>query len=105
SEADKRLRTSVLNLLGTYGQDKETIREAADLLERYRKDHNSVDPNIIDSVLAIVTYNGGIKEYNELLALYKTAQNPEDKSRALSSLAGFRNNKLAQKTLTFAMSK
>jgi hypothetical protein len=105
SEADKRLRASVLSLLGTYGQDKETIKEASDLLESYRKDHRSVGPNIIDSILAVVTYNGGIKEYNEIIGLYKTAQNPEDKSRALTNLAGFRNKQLAQKTLVFAMSK
>jgi puromycin-sensitive aminopeptidase len=105
SEAETHLRNAVLDLLGTYGQDKETIDEASELLDHYRKDHSSVGANIIDSVLTIVTYNGGIKEYNELLSLYKTAQNPEDRNRALFSLAGFRNKQLAQKTLAFAMSK
>jgi puromycin-sensitive aminopeptidase len=105
SEAEKSLRTSVLTLMGTYGQDKQTIKEASDLFESYIKDHKSVGPNITSIVFGIVSYNGGIKEYNEIMALYKSAQNPEDRNRALYSLAGFHNKQLAQKTLAFAMSK
>jgi aminopeptidase 2 len=105
TEADKRLRISVLNILGTYGQDKETIKEARDLFEKYRKDHQSVGVNITDVVFDIVAYNGGIKEYEEMLALYRAAQNPEDKNRALFILSHFRNDQLAKRTLAFAMSK
>ncbi len=105
TEADKQLRISVLNLLGTYGQDKVTIKEAFDLFGQYLKDHKSVGANIIDVVFGIVSYNGSPKEYDQMLALYRSAQNPEDKNRALYHLPGFRKNELAKRTLLFAMSK
>jgi len=104
-EDQKQLRSAALTLLGTYGQDAETIKEASEKLTEYETDHKSVSPNIMETLLNIVTFNGGTKQYDEIIALYKKAQNPEDRDRALSSLSGFRDKQLTRRTIAFAMSK
>jgi puromycin-sensitive aminopeptidase len=100
----KDLRATVLNILGTYGQDKETITEAFTFFHKYMQDHNSVNPDIVPSILQIVAYNGTLKDYEEIENGWKTAKAPEDEKRMLRTLAIFRNPELVAKTLDLIVS-
>ncbi|HEY9677698.1 MAG TPA: M1 family metallopeptidase [Drouetiella sp.] len=103
SETEKSLRTSALRLLGMYGQDPATIKEANALVEKYSKDRKSVSGNVIGTALSITAWNGNVKQYDLIQQLYKTATNPEDKMRALHTLSAFRDPELARRTMDYAM--
>lgn len=103
SEGQTRLRAAIISLLGTYGQDRETIQEASEYFAQYIKDRKTIAPDIVDSVLTIVSYNGGPEAYEKMLALYRTSHIPKDRELALFNLAGFRDKALADKTLNYAI--
>lgn len=105
SQQTKSLRAEVLDLLGRNGQDKATISEAFSLYNKYLKDHNVVNPDLISTVFNIVAYNGGTKEYEQIIQLWKSAKNPADEERALETLVVFRQPDLVRRTQLLAMSK
>ncbi|MBX3138456.1 M1 family metallopeptidase [Candidatus Obscuribacterales bacterium] len=100
----KDLRRSVINLLGTFGQDAETIAEARELYKQYMADRQSVSPDVASAVLTVTTYNGGEKEYEEIIAALKTEKIPELEKRFLSSLTHFAQPELVDKTLNMVLS-
>lgn len=104
-ETVKDLRADVLRLLGTYGQEKQTINEAGERYDSYMKDRESVSADIIGSVLAIVAYNGTDREYEEMKTAWKKAGNPQEEKRFLSALGQFRQTELIAKTLNLALSQ
>jgi len=98
------LRDAVLRNLGTYGQDKETIAEATSLYHRYLNDFRSVNPDLVPSILKIVAFNGGEKEYEEVHAAWRSAKAPEDEKRFLQTLADFKHPALVARTLDLLLS-
>ena len=105
SQQTKELRSSCLDLLGTMGQDKRTIDEAFARFNKYASDRNSINPDLVSTVMRIVAFNGGTKEYEQVLKLWKTAKNPHDEETALSVLSDFHQADLAKRTLALGMSK
>jgi puromycin-sensitive aminopeptidase len=103
-QAEKELRVAVLNVLGTSAQDRRTVEEALAMFRNYLKDRNAVDPDQLPLILQIVTANGGRAEYEELLKLYRSSNNPVEKERALHALPQFRDGALASKTLALGLS-
>ncbi len=105
SQQEKSLRLEILSMLGCSAQDQKTIEEARAFFASYIKERSSVNPDQIGTVIGIVAYNGGQKEYEELLKLYRTAKNPNDSEMALWALPEFHQKELAEKTVAFAMGK
>lgn len=105
-EADsvKDLRRSVINLLGTFGQDQETIAESREMYKKYMADRQSISPDIASAVLTVVTYNGGESEYDEIISALKTEKIPELEKRFLTSLTHFGQPQLIDKTLNMVLS-
>jgi len=101
----KDLRRLVLTVLGTYGQDKQTILEARERYKSYMKDRSSVSADVAGAVLTIAAYNGDATEYNEILAALKTERVPELEKRFLNSLAYFGQPELIDKTLNMVLSE
>jgi aminopeptidase N len=105
SQQTKMLRMSILGTLGTFAQDKPTIKEAFALFDKYVKDRSSINADLRGSVLSIVAFNGGKKEYDQLLQLYRSAKIPADAELALGYLDSFHQPELARRTIAMAMSK
>lgn len=103
-ETIKDLRADFMRILGTFGQDRETIKEANDLYAKYMKDRQSVSADIIGSVLNIVAYNGGEAEYEQMKAALKSAANPQEEKRFLTALSRFRQKELIEKNLATVLS-
>jgi len=57
-----------------HGHDQKTIDEAFYQFGKYLKDKTAVAPDLLSPALSLVTFNGGKKEYNELLELWKSAR-------------------------------
>ncbi len=102
-ETVKDLRADLVRILGTYAQDRQTIKEANELYAKYMKDKESVSPDIIGSVLTIVAYNGSSAEFDQIRAACKTATNPQDEKRLLLALPHFRQHELVERTLKLCL--
>lgn len=100
----RMLRGDVLSTLGTSGQDEKTIAEARERFAQYLKSADSIDPNLVHAIIAIVAYNGDKKDYEEIKHLWKTAKTPEAEHRALNALAYFRRPELIKETLAMTLS-
>jgi aminopeptidase N len=104
TQQTKELRSSVLGLLGTRGNDKETRDEAFANFQKYLKDHTSVNPDLVETMMQIVTFNGGTAEYEQVLKLWKNAKTPVEAEYAFYNLGGFHQAELAKRTLALCMS-
>jgi puromycin-sensitive aminopeptidase len=105
SDLVRMLRSDVLEMLGTTGQDSDTIKEARVEFDKYLKAQDSLDPNLVHAVIKIVAYNGDKKEYDEIKHLWQTAKTPESEHRALMALAAFRKPELIKQTLAMTLTK
>lgn len=103
SDLTRNARAQVVRLLGTVGQDQNTIVEARRLFSAYLSDPQQVDPDMINAVFDIVAYNGDEATYSKILQLWRIAKSPEDRVRSLQAMRQFRRAELIEKTLKFAL--
>ncbi|MBI5139887.1 MAG: M1 family metallopeptidase [Candidatus Vogelbacteria bacterium] len=97
------LRELVLSQLSKYG-DREIVNWARGKFEDFLKDKKTLHPDLRRVVLNTVAREGGEKEYEEILKLYKEATLQEEKNRLAIALGQFRDDKLILKTLAFSIS-
>ena len=101
---DALLRSFVIFALGKMG-DEQILLDAEDRFKKFLKHPSSLDPDMREAVYSLVAWNGDLKTFSKLLALYKRAPSMEEKLRLLSALCMFRDEKLLKKTLDFSQSK
>lgn len=92
------LRGIVLERLGSFG-DMETIKKAQSLFG------GKLNPDLKSVVYNLVSGNGGQKEFDALINMYKSDDNQQEKERIGRSLGKFKNKTLLNKTLNFAISQ
>jgi len=97
------LRGRVLQMLGTIGQDQETIKQARRLFSRYLKSADSVDPNLLGPITRIVAYNGDDEDYQKIRQSWLEARVPELEERNLLALGLFQKPALIKKTLAMCL--
>lgn len=98
-ELISQVRGELIGALGTLGDDKEIQAEARSRYEQYKKDHTSVDRNVIPALVSILAYTSGAAEYEEFTNNFKTAKTPQEETRYLFALAAFRPADLFERTL------
>ncbi len=96
---DGLLRGMVLNKLGGFG-DKDTILKAQELFKT-----GKIDPDLRGVVYSLVAENGGQKEFDTLVKMYKNEENQQEKERLGRSLGKFKSKTLLKESLEFAISK
>ncbi len=96
---DVLLRAMVLYQIGSFG-DKETIKKAEEVFKK-----GNIDPDLRGVVYNLVAENGGEKEFNTLVKMYKKEDNQQEKDRIGRSLGQFQDKKPLSKALEFAISK
>ena len=101
---DALLRSFVIFALGKMG-DEQILLGAEDRFKKFLKHPSSLDPDVREAVYSLVAWNGDLKTFSKLLALYKRVPSMEEKLRLLSALCMFRDEKLLKKTLDFSQSK
>jgi len=97
---DSLLRSLAISMAGSAGS-KAVVKEAKLKFKSKKK----VDPDVRSAVYRIVAQNGGLKEYNKLVSLYKKEHFHEEKNRIGDALGYFKNAKILKKVCEFAMSK
>jgi aminopeptidase N len=98
------LRAALFGLLGNLGKDPDVIREARAITEKSLADPSSVDQTLARVALGIAAANGDEALFDQLLALSKTATNPQQRSNALHALYFFHDPVLEEKALAYAAS-
>jgi aminopeptidase N len=98
------LRSLILANAGEYG-DEQTVATARKLFSEFLFGNKPVPADIRGVVYSLGAKHGGEKEYKELMARYRKESLHEEQGRLGRALASFRDEKLLQKTLEFALSK
>lgn len=112
SDLVRLLRSKVLQVMGTVGEDKQTIDEARQIFDQYVEkrlgsgatESVNIDGNILSPAIQIVAYNGGKAEYEKLDKCWRRAATPEEMERALMSLTAFRGAQQVDDVLKLSMS-
>lgn len=95
------LRNLALAHAGSYG-DTKIIKTAQKLFRERNK--NPIRADLRSVVYGIMAQNGGTKEWEIFKKLYKAEKMHEEQDRYGRALAQFRDKKLLEETLTFAIS-
>ncbi len=101
--ADALLRSLAISRLGRSG-DKKVVVEARKQFDLI-KQGKPVNPDIRGAIYATVASNGGMKEYQEYIKLYKKETLHEEKNRIGGALGDFTDDKILCEVVHFAMSE
>ena len=99
SDLDRQLRGDVIGALGTVGDDVSCQERARELFRQYENSPDSIDQNLIPALVAIVAHTGTAADYETFYNKFKTARTPQEETRYLFALAGFRVPELIARTL------
>jgi puromycin-sensitive aminopeptidase len=95
------LRSLVINEAGLSG-NKEVVKEAQAIF-RLLQSGELIDPDIRGAIYRMVAANGGVKEFNTLLTMYKKETLHEEKNRVGHALGYFPDPKILAKVAQFAI--
>jgi puromycin-sensitive aminopeptidase len=99
TDLERQLRGELINALGTVGEDKACQQRARELYARYENDPTSVERNLIPALVSIVAHTGTSADYEKFYSRFKNAQTPQEETRYLFALGGFRQPDLIDRTL------
>jgi len=103
TEDQQQLRAELFGVLGTAG-DEAVLAQAHKIAEKYIADPASVDAEIAPAAVSLAATHGDSALYEQLLALSKSATNPDVQTTALFNLAAFTDPKLVTRTLDYLSS-
>ena len=99
---DTLLRNTTLSNLGHY-EHPETIKEALQRFEEYKKDTANVHPDIRSIVFNISAKNGDKNTYDAMWELEQNNSLQEEKVRLHGALSSFKDPNLLQETLNHSL--
>jgi len=103
-ESMNSLRATLLLTLADVGHDPEVLALAHQLADKALADHNSVNHEIAGAALSAAATNGNEEFYDRIVADLKAAKTPETYFLDAFTLPRFRDPKLVDRTLQFALS-
>jgi aminopeptidase N/puromycin-sensitive aminopeptidase len=103
-ESLSRLRANLLFALAYIGHDPQTQALARTLAEQALADPNSVNHEVEFAAFQVSAANGDAAFYDSIMADLKGAKTPEIYFRDMGALSRFRDPKLVERTLQFALS-
>ncbi len=102
SQEDTFTRALSINYL-QFSKDKETLEFCKKSFKSFLKDSNSLHPDIKGPVLAAISENGAEEEYKEMQNYYEKTENVEEKTKVLSSLFRFQDEKILKQALNYSL--
>lgn len=95
----RRLRATVIRLLGTVGADAAVRARAREILSAYWQGTIQVAPELLTPLVNVVAASGGETEWEIMYRRFKEAATPQDEKRYLYALAEFSDPDLVRRTL------
>jgi aminopeptidase N/puromycin-sensitive aminopeptidase len=99
----KLLRATLFHALGDTGADPEVQTRARELVERYLRGSDAVEPSLVGAAFKVAALNGDASLQQRLIARLRTAKTPEEMTHYRSALVSFRNPELLRGVLELAM--
>ena len=101
---EARLRRAVLlGIVGGIGESPRVLEMSERHCDRYLADRRSIDANLADAVVSLGARVGDAALYRRFVDAAMTSANAQEKRRFLLALGDFRDEKLIDRTLTFAL--
>lgn len=85
------LRPDLVRWVATYAGDQELARQGREMADKWFMDHDSVDPSMVNSVLATAAYYGGEPLFLRFLAELKKTRDRHERARMLGAMQRFRD--------------
>ena len=104
SDEQRTLRSRLLTALGQDARDPEAIAESRKVADQALADPASVDHELAGSALGVAASNGDAAFYDEVVTALKNTKSPEEYYAYLFTLPQFKDPKLLERTLQFAIS-
>ncbi|MDA8080975.1 MAG: M1 family metallopeptidase [Actinomycetota bacterium] len=105
AEGTSKLRSAVIEAMGTIGHDAETIADCKDLFVKEMSIESNIDPDIVSAVLGVVAANGDEAEFAFILDRYRHPSTPQEENRYLMALTRFEHPELIKKVLSMTLSE
>ena len=102
-ELQGQLRASLLNILGTIGEDPAVQARARELYDAWQQDPAKADRDLQPAFVSILAHSGDAARYQEFKKHFKSARTPQEEQRYLFSLANFRAMPLLQQTMEMTL--
>ncbi len=97
------LRADLIGLLGEKGRDPDILELADRQASRYVSDPRLVDANLAETFLRLSAMNGDADLFDTYAEEFENAKDPTRRMHYLEALSNFRNPKLTDKALDYAM--
>src|SRR5215469_10220631 len=105
SDETKALRARIMGVLGHAGRDPEVIAEARKITNQALRDPSTIDHTVAFTAFRLASENGDTPLYDDLMNhLQQKGGSLEDYYLYFQAIAQFKDPKLLQKTLDFAVS-
>ena len=85
----RQLRATLFELLGTVGNDDDTLARARAIHEAYRAEPDNADPALVSASINVIAEHGDAADYEAFLKHSLRADTPQEELRYLYSLARF----------------
>jgi alanyl aminopeptidase len=99
------LRMEIEPLAATYGEDSELSAQAALLAHEWLKDHQSVDPDMVEPVLSTAAWNGDRAFYDLLVDEIRKDKVQRERSWMITALTAFRDPAITRARLELMLGK
>jgi puromycin-sensitive aminopeptidase len=101
---DRRLRrVAVVRALGRMARLPAVVAAAEGGLERYWADSNAIDPNLVNTFIAIAAQDGDQARFNRYVARMEQDVTPQDRQAHLMGLSVFEAPPLVQRALEMSL--
>jgi cytosol alanyl aminopeptidase len=97
------LRADLISLLGEKGRDPDVLALAGKQADRYLSDPSLVDANLAETFLRLSAMNGDSDLFDTYADQFENANDPTRRTHYLEALSNFRDPKLMDKALDYAM--
>ena len=105
SDRHRQLRATLFELLGTIGDDADTLARARAIHDAYRAEPDAADPALVSASINVVAEHGDAEDYEAFLKYSLHADTPQEELRYLYSLARFVDEPSFQDALERAMTE
>lgn len=99
------LRSMLIGTLGIIGKDAGVREEAARRFDAAQKGEEAIDPDLEETVLAVVADMGRHGDYEAMLERYRHPSTPQEESRYLSALTAFPDVERCLRTFELAITE
>ena len=89
TDRDRELRGVLFEAAGVLGADPDVETFARGVVARRRPAHGAADPSVLAAAIDVVADQGRPEDFDQFLARFKAAANPQEELRYLYALADF----------------